>query len=201
MSRTTVVRTYAAAMTVVLSFVAWNSFTEPMPTRKPDVQATLFSQVPTAKPGPPPVASPAKEGEALLYMRIPRFGKEWIWTVLEGVTLDDLALGPGHYPGTPLPGEDGNAAIAGHRAGHGEPFIDFDRLEVGDEVVLSQNGATWTYRLVTDPEVIEPDDRSVLQDSGGETLTLTTCWPKYGSEKRMFVRAVLRASNYSTTQG
>src|SRR5487761_2787659 len=36
-------------------------------------------------------------------------------TAREGVAEGDLSLGPGHYPGTPLPGEKGNVAIAGHR--------------------------------------------------------------------------------------
>lgn len=194
MSRTAVIRGYAAAMTAVLAFVAWNSFTEPMPTRTPDKQDVLFSQVPTAKPGPPPTATPAKEGEALSYIRIPRFGKSWIWTVVEGVSEEDLAVGPGHFPDTPLPGEEGNVAIAAHRAGHGDPFIDFETLREGDEVVLSQNGATWTYRLTMAPEIVDPEDHWIVAPLHGKMLTLTTCWPKYGSERRMYVRAVLQAS-------
>jgi len=194
MSRTTVIRGYAVVMAVVLGFIAHTEFTTPMPTRKPDVQATIFSQVPTAKPGPPPVATGVKEGEALAYIRIPRFGKEWIWTVVEGTNLDDLSTGPGHYSQTPLPGAVGNSAIAAHRAGHGDPFIDFDTLQIGDLVVISQNGGTWTYRLTTRPEIIEPDEGWVLDTwAPGRTLTLTTCWPKYGSAKRMFVRGVLQA--------
>jgi sortase A len=198
MSRTTAIRCYAAAVAVVLALIAHSEFTTPLPTRKPDVQATMFSQVPTAQPGPPPVATRVREGRALLYIRIPRFGQDWIWTVVEGVSLDDLALGPGHYPTTPLPGEVGNTAIAGHRAGHGDPFIDFDSLEVGDKVVLAQNGGSWTYTITAPPKIIEPDEDWVLDRyKTGRTLTLTTCWPRYGSSKRMFVRADLTASTRS----
>src|SRR5438552_9205647 len=47
---------------------------------------------------------------------------------VQGVALDDLAEGPGHYPGTPLPGRGGNVAIAGHRTTHGAPFWALDSL-------------------------------------------------------------------------
>ena len=56
--------------------------------------------------------------------------------VVEGVGDDDLARGPGHFPGTALPGEVGNFAVAGHRATHGEPFAHLDKLEEGDPVVV-----------------------------------------------------------------
>lgn len=198
MTRNRVIRLYGVSMIAVLAFIAHSEFTTPMPTRKPDVQTTLFSQVPHVKPGPPPVATGVEEGKALAYIRIPRFGSQWIWTVVEGISLDDLAIGPGHYPSTPLPGAVGNVAIAAHRAGHGDPFIDFDHLQIGDTVVISQNGGSWTYRLTTRPEIIEPDEDWVLDTwAPGRTLTLTTCWPRYGSAKRMFVRAVLQASTPS----
>src|SRR5262249_22958403 len=38
---------------------------------------------------------------------------------VQGVDPGALALGPGHYPQTPLPGARGNVAIAGHRTTHG----------------------------------------------------------------------------------
>lgn len=195
MRRTAIIRSYTVGMMAVLAFVAHSEFTTPMPTRTPDKQDILFSQVPTAKPGPPPVATGVEEGKALAYIRIPRFGKQWVWTVVEGTSLEDLASGPGHFPSSPLPGAEGNVAIAAHRAGHGDPFIDFDTLEIGDEVTISQNGAAWTYRVTTEPEIVEPHEDWVLDVwAPGRTLTLTTCWPKYGSAKRMYVRAVLQAS-------
>ena len=138
-----------------------------------------------------PVASPAEPGQALATMTVPRFGSDWSWAVVEGTSEDQLALGPGHYTGTPLPGARGNVAIAGHRAGHGDPFIDFDTLRPGDVVRLAQGGTTWTYELTTDPEIIPISAAHVLDPLRGRQLTLTTCWPKYGSSKRMFVRGEL----------
>lgn len=140
---------------------------------------------------PHPVASPAATGQPVAEMTVPRFGADWSWVVVEGTDLDQLALGPGHYTGTPLPGARGNVAIAGHRAGHGDPFIDFDRLRVGDEVHLRQGPTTWTYALTTAPEIIPVTADWVLDPLPGRQLTLTTCWPRYGSSKRMYVRAEL----------
>lgn len=195
MSSIAIQRAYLGSVVVVLLAVSLLSFTQPVQSERPAKQEQLFVQVPTAldPEGAPPVAAPAEgPGSALAYMEIPRFGSAWLWTVVEGVDLDDLALGPGHYPGTPLPGARGNLAIAGHRAGHGDPFIDFDLLRVGDTVTLRQSGAWWTYRVYRGPERITPDRLWVLrQPALGRRLTLTTCWPRYGNSERLFVRARL----------
>lgn len=192
MEKHTVVRLYLIGVMLVLSFISYKAFTEPVPTRKPDEQTLLSSQIPEAKPGPPPTVTSVAEGEALVLMEIPRFGENWKWTALEGTDENTLAKGPGHFTDTALPGEDGNSAWAAHRATHGDPFLDFDTLEIGDIVVLSQLGAVWTYEIRTEPKIIAPDAQWVLDEfSEGKWLTLTTCWPKYGSEKRMYVRAEL----------
>ena len=137
------------------------------------------------------VASPAQHGAALAVMRIPRFGRTWEWIVSEGVDDAVIADGPGHVPGTALPGARGNSSYAAHRAGHGDPFIDFDLLRPGDRVHLSQGRTTWTYAITTMPKIIDATDVWVLDPLPGRMLTLTTCWPKYGSARRMFVRAEL----------
>lgn len=201
MTKTTVMRIYLVAVMLVLCFVAYDAFTTPVPTRRPDAQTILNARVPHALPGPPPTAAPVANDEALTIMRIPRFGNNWQWTALEGVSLDVLDSGPGHYPNTELPGEEGNSVFAAHRASHGDPFIDFDTFKVGDEIVLSQVGAEWTYTITEEPVIISPNAKWVLEDfANGEWLTLTTCWPKYGSEKRMYVRAELSSAESLTSE-
>lgn len=148
-----------------------------------------------------PVASPAEHGAALAVMRIPRFGRAWRWIVSEGVDDAVIADGPGHFPGTALPGARGNSAYAAHRAGHGDPFIDFDLLRPGDRVFLSQGRTTWTYEITTAPTIIDVTDVWVLDPLPGRMLTLTTCWPKYGSAKRMFVRGDLVHTTVAPTAG
>ncbi|MDN4174931.1 sortase [Nocardioides sp. SOB77] len=138
-----------------------------------------------------PVAAQRGVGDPLGVLRIPRLGPAWAWVAVEGTGLPQLALGPGHYRRTPPPGARGNVGIAAHRAGHGEPFADFDRLRPGDEVVFEQGEHRWTYHLETAPRIVGVDASWVLAPTDGRRLTLTTCWPRYGSSKRMFVRGRL----------
>lgn len=169
-------------------------------------QRVLSTQVPEATVSSTrlhrtPTATAVPVGQALATMRIPRFGADWRWTALEGTDEWVIADGPGHYEGTALPGEEGNAAFAGHRAGHGDPFIDFDLLRPGDRVFLSQGRTTWTYEITTAPRIIDVTDVWVLDPLPGRMLTLTTCWPKYGSAKRMFVRGDLVHTTVTPTAG
>lgn len=153
-----------------------SEFADPAPTASP----------PPARPKPKPIP-----GDAVARIRIPSIEIDMI--VVEGATLADLARGPGHYPGTPMPGERGSVAIAGHRTGWGSPFIDLDRLDVGDEIILEvKDGSSFVYR-VTGSQIVEPDEVWVLDgdpDSRSEfSLTLTTCTPKYTSRDRLIVWA------------
>lgn len=178
----------ALAVTVAALIVA----TVPAPggdgPARPAAQDVLSRQVPVATAH----ARPAPVGAALAIMRIPRFGPGWEWTALEGTAPAVIADGPGHYRGTALPGEPGNSAWAAHRAGHGDPFIDFDRLRPGDRVVLRQGRARWVYVVTTRPRIVDVRDGWVIAPTVGRRLTLTTCWPRYGSARRMYVRATLR---------
>lgn len=196
MNKTTVVRIVLAISMVALLLVAYRAFTVPMETRKPDVQSILSDEIPSAIQGPPPIASGVDKGKALALMEIPRFGDDWQWVVVEGTDDKTLTKGPGHFPKTALPGSMGNSSFAAHRSSHGDPFIDFDKLEVGDKVFISQRGARWEYEITTAPKII-PANAGWVTDlfAPGRWLTLTTCWPKYGSEKRMFVRAKLISYN------
>ncbi|HEX5366807.1 MAG TPA: sortase, partial [Acidimicrobiales bacterium] len=81
---------------------------------------------------PPP--SPAA-GDAVARLRIPRIGVDKV--VVEGVQVDDLKRGPGHYPDSPLPGQPGNAAIAGHRTTYGAPFFRLNELDPGDPILVT----------------------------------------------------------------
>ncbi|HEX7561346.1 MAG TPA: class E sortase, partial [Candidatus Humimicrobiaceae bacterium] len=91
---------------------------------------------------------------------IPKISVEWI--VHEGTDTSSLKRGPGHYPGTALPGESSLCVIAGHRTTYGAPFNKVDKLEVGDEIILqSANGDSFVYAVTAKAEV-KPDDVSLL---------------------------------------
>ncbi|HUF33810.1 MAG TPA: class E sortase [Acidimicrobiales bacterium] len=137
----------------------------------------------TTTTAPPPV-----KGDAVARLQIPRIGVDKV--VVEGVSLDDLKRGPGHFPGTPLPGELGNSAIAGHRTTYGAPFYDIGELEEGDEILVTTPRGEFRY-LVSSVTVVRPDQVEVLDPSDDARLTLTTCHPRFSARQRLIVVATL----------
>ena len=137
----------------------------------------------TTTPRPPP-----PEGEPIGIIKIPKIGLER--GVVQGVAVPDLRKGPGHYPDTPMPGQLGNAAIAGHRTTYGQPFNRIDELVPGDEITVVTLSGTFRY-LVTQQLVVSPRQVEVLDQTPDATLTLTTCHPKYSANQRLIVKATL----------
>ena len=135
---------------------------------------------------PVPVERPL--GDAVALLRIPRIGIEQ--TIVEGVGPEDLKKGPGHYPETPMPGEDGNAAIAGHRTTYGAPFYRLDELSVGDPMFVTTRAGRFRYE-VAESRVVPPSAVEVLDPTDDARLTLTTCNPRYSAAQRLVVIARL----------
>jgi sortase A len=109
--------------------------------------------------------------------------------VVEGVTLDLLRLGPGHYPDSDRPGGPGNLAIAGHRTTYGAPFWALDELTDGDTIhVVDRRGEEWVYAY-REQRIVAPTDVWVVGDdpleTGEPTLTLTTCHPRFSAAQRL----------------
>jgi sortase A len=169
----------------------------PAPATSP---ATTIENAPpapttTAAPAPTTTAAPAplptfEEGDVLARIEIPSVGLDA--KVVAGVQPDDLKKGPGHYPGTPMPGQFGNSAIAGHRTTYGQPFYRLDEVAAGDEIVLTTVQGRFVYRA-TGSEVVEPGASHVVatQDPDVARLTLTTCTPRYTARQRLVVYADL----------
>jgi sortase A len=108
--------------------------------------------------------------------------------ILEGTDERTLRRAVGHIPGTPLPGQSGNVAIAGHRDTF---FRALRNVQHDDEITLTTLDGTYRY-LVDLTRVVPPEDTQVLDDSGGAILTLVTCYPFYfvgPAPKRFIVRA------------
>jgi len=133
----------------------------------------------------PPTAEPAV-GQPVGTLVVPAIGLDQV--VVEGTGPAQLAAGPGHYPGTPLPGEEGNAGIAGHRTTHGRPFYDLNALVSGDPITVTTLQGTFHY-VVVRAEVVSPTDVAVLAPSLAPELTLTTCTPRYSAAQRLVVVA------------
>jgi sortase A len=88
------------------------------------------------------------DGHGIAVMYIPALGPDYRFTIVEGDSQADLAIGPGHYPGSALPGEPGDFAVAGHRVGQGAPFNDLDLVSSCDSIVVETAGDWFVYRVL-----------------------------------------------------
>ncbi|HVN50707.1 MAG TPA: class E sortase [Acidimicrobiales bacterium] len=142
-----------------------------------------------------------KPGDPIGIIDIPRINSNFVF--VEGVELQYLSEGPGHYPGTPLPGQEGNAAIAGHRTTYKAPFNRIDELKPGDLIFITTLQGHFTYQVLPEPNpddpsgpklghrIVQPTDVKVLDYQGINELTLTACHPKYYATNRIVVHARL----------
>jgi sortase A len=158
-------------------------------TVEPPVTTTSRLPVTTAPPLPRELL-PARGGPAGR-IRIDRIGLDYLF--VEGVSVENLKDGPGHYPRSPLPGQAGNAAIAGHRTTYGAPFADLDQLRPGDEVGITTVQGHFTYE-VRETQIVRASAIEVLEpDHWGfpNALTLTACHPRFSARQRIVVGAEL----------
>ncbi len=136
-------------------------------------------------------------GEAVAKMQIPKIGLDQ--TIVAGVGTEELKQGPGHYPGTPLPGMPGNVGIAGHRTTWGAPFNRIDELAPGDEIYVQTLQGDFTYRVIEQETgkghfIVSPDRVDVLDQDfevAPNRITLTACHPKFSARQRIIVVAEL----------
>jgi sortase (surface protein transpeptidase) len=91
------------------------------------------------------------DGHGIAKLYIPAFGQDYVFTVVEGTTQDDLAIGPGHYVGSGLPGQPGNFAVAGHRVGEGAPFDDLGLVQSCDAILIETQTDWYVYRMLPLP--------------------------------------------------
>lgn len=146
----------------------------------------------TLPPLPTPIKAPAQgvvEPKTKLgTIEIPKIGVSR--TLYEGITLETLNAGPGHWPGTAMPGQFGNAVIGGHRTSHGKPFRNIDQLVPGDEVILTTADGRFVYH-VTSTEIVTPDAVRIVDQTPGYTATLFACHPPGSTSHRIVVHLEL----------
>lgn len=143
----------------------------------------------------PVVAAEPADGEEFAIMHIPRFGDDYQVRIGGGVsrsrTLDTIGIG--HYPGTQMPGEVGNFAVAAHRTGYGgAPFYRIAELRVGDPIIVETQDGWYTYIFRT-LEYVRPSAVEVLNavphdtvtGAGERYLTMTSCSPKHTIMERI----------------
>jgi sortase A len=161
-------------------------------------EATALDKLPTGPPVTAPHSSAPAEGDPVGDIRIPVIGINQV--VVEGTNTPDLRKGPGHYTGTPIPGQAGNAAIAGHRTTYGHPFYNLDAVKVGDPIVVTTLQGVFVYDAFK-TFVVSPSDTSVINPLPDNVLTLTTCNPRYSASSRLIVQAKLAHSQLFQNAG
>jgi len=153
-----------------------------------------FERLESAKPSPFPSSPIVKTratpqlGNAVAKLVIPRLGAELF--VVEGDGDVELRKGPGHMSGTPMPGQNGNCIIAGHRDTHFRVLKD---IRDGDEIVLETKAGAYTYR-VSGTQIVLPSNTASLEPTRDAELHLITCYPFYylgSAPQRFVVRAKL----------
>lgn len=161
-------------------------------------EAAALDKLPTGPPVTAPHTAAPPEGQPVGDIRIPVIGINQV--VVEGTNTQDLRKGPGHYIGTPLPGQNGNASIAGHRTTYGHPFYNLDGVKVGDPIVLTTLQGIFVYDA-TESFVVSPSDTTVIKNAFANILTLTTCNPRFSASSRLIVRAKLVHSQLFPNSG
>ncbi|MGH9008859.1 MAG: class E sortase [Acidimicrobiia bacterium] len=169
---------------VAIGMLAYPLYTNYMQDR---LQSKLAIQLHTPQSKAAYEAGHTSEGDALTRLVIPALEVDTV--VVEGTGASALRAGAGHYPNTPLPGEEGNVAIAGHRTTYGKPFANLDRLAVGEDIVLETPVGRHVYRVTRAPFVVSNNDFTVIAQTPGRTLTLTTCHPRGSDRQRLIIRA------------
>jgi sortase A len=158
-------------------------------TTVPPTATTLAPTTSTLPVLPQPIAPPPEDGSSeprveLGTIEIPRLGLQR--PLQEGIRLSTLDRGPGHWPGTAMPGEVGNVVVAGHRVSHNADFRHVDQLASGDGDVFTTAAGRFTY-LVESIRIVGPDALWIVDQGYEHTATLFACHPPGSVRERIVV--------------
>lgn len=135
-------------------------------------------------------AEPPARGEPVGILQIPRLGLEQV--IVQGTGPAELRAGPGHLRGTSMPGEPGNAAIAGSRVSNGAPFKRLQLLREGSRIDVTTAVGRFQYEVRSVRRVKSGQPDPVRASGGGSTLTLVTSTPAFLAYDRLVVVAELQ---------
>lgn len=179
-----------------------------VPTAAPSAEASSGPLVATPRRDDPPVMADVDHTTTFATIQVPRWDGEPERPVSEGVDRAHVldVLGVGHYPGTAMPGDVGNFAMAAHRTTFAKPFNRIAELQEGDAIVVrtaTVDGGpgtdTWYVYRVTSSQIVYPSQTEVIAPVPGEpgaaptarSITLTTCHPMFSARQRFVVHGVL----------
>ncbi|HEY2813849.1 MAG TPA: class E sortase [Acidimicrobiales bacterium] len=207
-----------AAFVFAVAMLGYPFYTNLVQSR---IQSRLDHQLASPELKQAYLAHQLQDGDSLTRIKIPAIGVDVV--VVQGTDDDALRAGAGHYKDTPLPCENGNIGIAGHRTTYGRPFADLDLLQPGDQITLETPVGSCTYQVMrappgdhpldsrdaafpvapTDVDVVAPPPTARPGDPAppNAMLTLTTCHPKGSAAQRLIVQAVLVPTPAGSTAG
>lgn len=140
----------------------------------------------TTTPIDPPLDADAAEPVIEMgRISIPKIGVDM--TMYEGIRNTTLDYGPGHWPGSALPGQVGNVVVAGHRTSKHRVFHDVDELEPGDEIIFTADDGTEQVYAVREVEIVQPDAIWIVDPTDTPTVTLFACHPPGSTTQRIVV--------------
>jgi len=166
------------------------------PTSTPASSTSTTSTTSSTTTLPQPITPPSDPNAAepvieLGRLAIPAIGVDM--TMYEGIRLTTLDFGPGHWPGSAMPGEPGNMVVGGHRTSKHKVFRNVDDLVAGDEIIFTDTqGAQFVY-VVSRTEIVEPDAMWIVDPTSTPSATLFACHPPGSTRQRIVVFADLRA--------
>jgi sortase A len=168
----------------------------PTTTTTAPPETTVAPPPQVTKPAPlaggavvPPKNSYAPEPiQEIGIIEIPKIGLRH--KIMHGITLRNIDHGPSHWPGTPLPGEQGNVVFMGHRVTHSHPFRRIHELTPGDEIRFEVAGVKSTY-VVTGHEIVTPNRLDIVNPTPNPIVTIFACHPPGSARQRYVVRGSL----------
>ncbi|MFN3255754.1 MAG: class E sortase [Ilumatobacter sp.] len=180
--------TSSALPTTTAPATTTTTTTAPAPTTAPATVAETLPAQPPEPIAPPPDPRGFEEQIRLGDIAIPKLGVAE--PLLSGIRLTTLDNGPGHWPGTAMPGQIGNVVVAAHRTSHGGPFRNIDQLVAGDVVEFTIDGDVIEY-IVTGTEIVNPDAIWIVDQTDTPTATLFACHPPGSVAQRIVVHLEL----------
>ncbi|MET0673458.1 MAG: class E sortase [Microbacterium pygmaeum] len=161
----------------------------------------------TPTPEPTTTAEPiilpeAADAQVFGNLYIPRFGADYTRQIAGGVTRANTLdpIGVGHYPGTKMPGEVGNFAVAAHRTTYSAPFNRLAELHVNDAIIIETPEGWYTYRFRTleyvtpsEVEVLLPVPQAPDTPAGERYITMTSCSPMFSMTERIVAYGVFES--------
>jgi sortase A len=141
----------------------------------------------------PDVTIPTPGPEQAIRIQIPAIAVDN--RIVQGDEWEQLKMGVGQHIGSANPGEKNNVVLSAHNDIYGEFFRNLDRLKPGDQVILFTNQRSYTYVVMSNPQIVEPSQVEFLAASSEPIVTMISCYPYLVDNKRIIVRAYLQSGN------